>query len=172
MCDNWAALDPAQPALIHETATDTSLASPSVSSGGEAIRQIRLAQSPQTAFAHIAAFKAGAFSVPLFALFGEEALEYRLPDSGASVLVTDTGGARKIAVLRQKLPALVTVLVTDSDSGVTAVEGTENFDDAIDAESEAFEPGETNADDPEVIIYTSGTTGKPKGALHAHPFCW
>jgi len=184
VCDKWAALDPEQPALIHEhgngyitrvsfgelrrrsNQTANWLRKRGITKGSRVA--ILLAQSPQTAFAHIAAFKTGAISVPLFALFGEEALEYRLRDSGASVLVTDTEGATKIAAIRQRLPALVAVLVTDSDSGVTAVDGTENFDDAIQAESDAFEPAETNADDPAVIIYTSGTTGKPKGALHAH----
>ncbi|MFM0630445.1 AMP-binding protein [Paraburkholderia xenovorans] len=130
MCDKWAALDPAQPALIHEHCnghvTRVSFGELRRRSNQTAncLRRrgatqenrvaILLAQSPQTAFAHIAAFNAGAISLPLFALFGEEALEYRLRDSGASVLVTDTGGARKIAAIRQKLAALVTVLVTDS----------------------------------------------------------
>ncbi len=36
------------------------------------------------------------------------------------------------------------------------------------AQSTAFQPVATRADDPALIIYTSGTTGLPKGALHAH----
>src|SRR5690349_15971871 len=39
---------------------------------------ILLQQSPETAVAHIAAYKAGLIAIPLFVLFGEDALEYRL----------------------------------------------------------------------------------------------
>ena len=52
---------------------------------------VLLPQSPETAIAHVAGFKAGLITIPLFALFGAEALEYRLGDSGARVLVTDSG---------------------------------------------------------------------------------
>jgi acetyl-CoA synthetase len=41
-----------------------------------------LSQSPQLAVAHISTYKLGAIAVPLFVLFGEDALEYRLSDSG------------------------------------------------------------------------------------------
>src|SRR3712207_8342163 len=46
------------------------------------------------------------FRSPLFQLFGEQALEYRLRDSGAAALVTDAVGLAKIAGLRDRLPAL------------------------------------------------------------------
>ncbi|MCC7275635.1 MAG: AMP-binding protein, partial [Alphaproteobacteria bacterium] len=39
---------------------------------------ILLSQGPETAIAHVAAYKAGLIAVPLFTLFGPEALEYRL----------------------------------------------------------------------------------------------
>ncbi len=51
---------------------------------------ILLQQSPETAIAHIAAYKSALIAIPLFVLFGEEALEYRLGNSGAKALVTDT----------------------------------------------------------------------------------
>src|SRR5438477_6614528 len=47
---------------------------------------ILLPQAPETAIAHVAAWKAGLVSVPLFALFGEDALEYRLANCGARAL--------------------------------------------------------------------------------------
>ena len=49
---------------------------------------VMLPQSLEVAFTHIAAFKAGLISIPLFALFGEEALQYRLHNSGTRLLVT------------------------------------------------------------------------------------
>lgn len=127
---------------------------------------IFIPQGPQTAIAHLATYKAGAIAVPLFALFGADALEFRLADSGASALVTDRAGAAKIAPLRAALPALHTVYCIDC--GIDgAPEGTLPFEAALATESEHYTPVDTLAEDPAVIIYTSGTTGKPKGALHA-----
>src|SRR5260370_10197647 len=67
---------------------------------------ILLPQAPETAIAHVAAYKAGLVAVPLFTLFGEDALEYRLGNSGATALVTDSAGYAKIAALRARLPEL------------------------------------------------------------------
>ena len=39
---------------------------------------ILLPQAPETAIAHVAAYRAGLIAVPLFVLFGPDALEYRL----------------------------------------------------------------------------------------------
>ncbi|WDD93702.1 acyl-CoA synthetase [Burkholderia sp. FERM BP-3421] len=128
---------------------------------------IFLAQGPQTAIAHLAAYKFGAIAVPLFALFGADALEFRLSDSGAVALVTDRAGYEKIAPLRAQLHALTTVYCID-DAPDLAEPGVLSFDAVLDAESPDFTAADTAADDPALIIYTSGTTGKPKGALHAH----
>ncbi len=50
-----------------------------------------LSQRPETAVVHLAAYKLGAIALPLSTLFGPEALDYRLRDAGAKVVVTDTG---------------------------------------------------------------------------------
>src|SRR3954471_12522653 len=42
-----------------------------------------LSQSLELPIAHLAAFRAGLVSVPLFTLFGEDALQFRLANSGA-----------------------------------------------------------------------------------------
>jgi acetyl-CoA synthetase len=131
-------------------------------------------QSPETAIAHLAAYKAGLIAVPLFALFGEEALEYRLSNCGARGLVTDAVGLAKIAAIRDRLPELRTILLTDGGVGGEAnlcfAQGDQPlaFWPAVEAASDQFVPERTRADDPALIIYTSGTTGQPKGALHAH----
>ena len=46
---------------------------------------IILSQRPETAVAHLAAYKLGAIALPLSTLFGPEALDYRLRDAGARV---------------------------------------------------------------------------------------
>jgi acetyl-CoA synthetase len=126
---------------------------------------ILLSQGPETAIAHVAAYKAGLIAVPLFTLFGPEALEYRLADSGARALVTDEENAAKIAPVRDRLPALAHIILTD---GTLTDRGDAGFRRLMDRASAAFTPVATAADDPALIIYTSGTTGPPKGALHAH----
>lgn len=127
---------------------------------------ILLPQRPETAICHVAAWKMGAISLPLFTLFGEEALEYRLANAGAKVLVTDQANVAKIAALRERLPELKIVIGVDAD------QPGDGFDQAFwplveDARSE-YRNQPTAADDPALLIYTSGTTGQPKGALHAH----
>lgn len=117
---------------------------------------VLMPQRLETALAHIAALKLGAISIPLFKLFGEEALGHRLADSGAKAIVTDAEGAALLSGLREGLPELASVLNADEALGA-----------AMAAQSDRFTCADTTADDPAVLIYTSGTTGKPKGALHA-----
>lgn len=124
---------------------------------------VLLPQTPETAFAHIAALKLGAITIPLFTLFGDEALSYRLGNSGAKLVVTDTSGAAKLEKIRGELPELQTVFCIDG-----ALHGAEHLAPAMTDQPEAFTPKQTKADDPAIIIYTSGTTGQPKGALHGH----
>ncbi|MBN9674090.1 AMP-binding protein [Roseibium aggregatum] len=122
-----------------------------------------LPQIPQTAIAHIAAYKIGAVAVPLAALFGLEALRYRLQDSGASALVTDTAGLAKLSEIRDSLPGLGLVVSVDGpETGVAS------FDGLLAAASDRFDTLKTSPDDPALMIYTSGTTGQPKGVLHGH----
>ncbi|HEV7880382.1 acyl-CoA synthetase [Bradyrhizobium sp.] len=123
-----------------------------------------LSQSLELPVAHLAAFRAGMVSVPLFTLFGEDALEFRLGNSGAKAVVTDETGWEKLAKIRDRLPYLQDIYVT---SGAIHA-GAKPFWAAIEAASEEFTTVDTSADDPALIIYTSGTTGNPKGALHAH----
>jgi acetyl-CoA synthetase len=129
---------------------------------------IFLPQAPETALAHLAAYKLGAIAVPLFALFGVEALQYRLSNSGAVALVTDATGLRKIEQIRDSLPELKTIYCIDGDEQALEAAGVLPFWSSLEHEVRMLEPVDTLADDPAVIIYTSGTTGKPKGALHAH----
>ncbi|MBK5123384.1 acyl-CoA synthetase [Burkholderia sp. R-69980] len=130
---------------------------------------IFLSQSIETAIAHLAAYKAGMVAVPLFALFGVDAIEHRLNDSGAVALITDTAGVQKINEIRSALPTLRNVFNVDIDSDNNDQQApARSFWQTLNTASADFTPADTAADDPAVIIYTSGTTGKPKGALHGH----
>jgi len=125
---------------------------------------ILLPQCPETALAHIAIYKIGGIAIPLFTLFGPEALEYRLGNSGAKAVITDGSNLGKIWEIKERLPELQQIIVTRGE----AVEGVLDFWQAVEKGSPHFTPVRTRADDPALIIYTSGTTGPPKGALHAH----
>ncbi|HEX6118250.1 MAG TPA: acyl-CoA synthetase, partial [Dongiaceae bacterium] len=124
---------------------------------------ILLPQAPETAAGHIAIYKLGAIAVPLFVLFGPEALQYRLENSGAKAVITNADGAAKLAEIRGSLPDLRHVLCIDG-----APAGCLDLAAELESQASEFEPVDTAADDPAIIIYTSGTTGQPKGALHAH----
>ncbi|MGF1625713.1 MAG: AMP-binding protein, partial [Alphaproteobacteria bacterium] len=123
---------------------------------------ILLGQRPETAVAHLAAAKAGLVALPLFRLFGPDALLFRLQDSGTAALVTDRDGSEKAAPLRDALPALRCVYSVDGAS-----ECADDLSSALARASDSFAPHDTAADDPATLIYTSGTTGAPKGALLA-----
>ena len=179
VCDRWAEREPERVALtfvgVDNRARDYRYRDLRDWSNrlGNLLRQLGVArgdrvamllpQAPETAIGHIAAYKLGAIAVPLFALFGPEALQYRLGNSGAKVIITNHEGAAKLAEIRGQLPDLKHVLCIDGEAP-----GCRDLAAALADQPATFEPVDTAADDPAVIIYTSGTTGPPKGALHAH----
>ena len=124
---------------------------------------ILLPQAPETAYAHIAVYKLGAIALPLFTLFGPEALEYRLSDAAVGTLITNAEGFAKLESIRDRLPELKNIFLIEPDAPEA-----HNLRAAMEGRPSYFEPVKTRANDPALIIYTSGTTGKPKGALHAH----
>jgi acetyl-CoA synthetase len=123
-----------------------------------------LSQSLELPVAHLAAFRSGLVSIPLFALFGEDALQFRLSNSAARAVVTDAAGWEKLKKIRERLPNLQNVYLV----GENAASGAKPFWEEIAKASADFATVDTAAEDPAMIIYTSGTTGNPKGALHAH----
>ncbi|MGB0571461.1 MAG: AMP-binding protein [Alphaproteobacteria bacterium] len=128
---------------------------------------VLLPQMPETLVAHIAAYRAGFVAMPLAQLFGPDALEFRLSDSGARAIVTDRAGCVKLAEIRDSLPDLQLVLSVDgpADDGAG---GALDFYAELDRAKDSFTPVDTANGDPALLIYTSGTTGHPKGALLPH----
>jgi acetyl-CoA synthetase len=125
---------------------------------------ILLAQSAACAISHVAVYRAGLVAVPLFGLFGPDALEYRLADCGARFAISDLEGLSKLLEIRDRLPDLAQIVTVGSQGQA----GTIDFDQLLGQGSDHFDAMDTLAEDPALIIYTSGTTGQPKGALHAH----
>ncbi|WRH56298.1 MAG: AMP-binding protein [Bosea sp. (in: a-proteobacteria)] len=179
VCDRWAVLDANRPAII-EVSRDWRVTPVSFGALREAsdrladgLRRrgvqagdrvaILLPQGRCVLTAHLAAYKIGAIAVPLAALFGVDALAYRLLDSGAKVLVTDAPGLAKRRQIAQPLPQLSLTISTDGADG-DALDWSALLADARPDGTVAA----TGPDDPALMIYTSGTTGNPKGALHGH----
>jgi acetyl-CoA synthetase len=109
---------------------------------------VLLPQHPMVAFAHLAAYRLGAIAVPLFTLFGPDALAFRLKDSGAKLIVTDSVGVQTLSTIRDSLPDLLHVLTVDSHGGSDS----SSIDTLMDAASDSFETKRTYADDPALII--------------------
>ena len=77
---------------------------------------ILLPQAAETAYGHIAAYKLGAIAIPLFTLFGEEALSFRLGNAGARAVITNREGVARLARIRAQLPALEEVFCIDGEA--------------------------------------------------------
>lgn len=125
---------------------------------------ILLSQSIEAAISHLACWKMGAISIPLFSLFGEEALLFRLKDSGAKMIITEARQLEKILAIHHKLPNLEHIILIDAPGDPRTIDLWSNLTNG----SDEFTMLDTAPDDPSYIIYTSGTTGNPKGALMGH----
>ena len=126
---------------------------------------IILGQCPETILSHMACFKSGKISIPLFSLFGDDALLFRLKDSGASTVICDDLSIEKIKRINEFLPCLKNIISINrkkSDAKVLS------FYELISNASDKYKNVESKSNDPALIIYTSGTTGDPKGALLPH----
>ena len=178
VCDRWADTSADSPAIVSVKDNDTQITSFAelkdlsnqmanllISHGLAAGDRVAvfMGQSLEVAISHIAIYKAGGIAVPLFYLFGDDAIAYRLNDSAASFVITDQHKAQQLIARREELPELKHIIVVDH-----AVENCISWPQASKHQSTDFSPLDTRADDPALIIYTSGTTGQPKGAVHAH----
>ena len=179
VCDDWARRAPSRPALIEWTPKglrshsyeDLRQASNRLAHAlrrqglqpGERIALL-LPQSPETLIAHLAIYKIGAIALPLAALFGRDALEYRLTNSGAAAVITDARGVTKLREIGgAHLPDLRLIWsINGADGSVRDLHAD------LAQESMEFEAVDSGANDPALMIYTSGTTGLAKGALHGH----
>ena len=179
VCDAWARAAPERTALLYLRPDGTlrdwrygqlaraarRLANAFAAQGigrGDRVAAL-LPQTPETLLTHLAAWRLGAVTVPLFTLFGADGLRFRLADSGAKALVTDGPNLEKVLGIRDDLPDLAAIYSIDAREG-----GALGFWQELGKAADAHGIAPTGPDDPAFLAYTSGTTGPPKGALHGH----
>ncbi len=162
---------PDRPALIHErdgrietltfgelSRASSHLAARIVAAGvkpGERVGVFASAGNA-TAVAHIAALKAGAVTVPLVPLLGDDAISYRLDDAGIACVLVAPGESKRLGPIVGAAPTVRNVMTLGEE------------DDGAPHRADSFVPWATRPTDPAMIIYSSGTTGKPKGVLEPH----
>lgn len=124
---------------------------------------------PELYIAALGTLKNGSVFSPLFSAFGPEPIAARMTiGEGAVLVTTEALYKRKIAGIRDRLPALRHVLLIGDGTTPTAVDGTHHLISLMAEASDAFEIPPTDPEDMALLHFTSGTTGKPKGAIHVH----
>ena len=179
ICDVHAERTPDAPALLYEQPDGTlrtwSFGEISASAarcanvlahlgvGRGTIVGIHLPQCAEVLIAHVAIQKLGAIALPMFTLFGPDAIGYRLGDSAARVLITTPESFERNAEAIRDAESVKHVLTV----GDGPQAGSRDFWSLLQRAAPTSPTADTGADDPALLMYTSGTTGNPKGALHA-----
>ena len=109
-------------------------------------------RTPELLVTILATWRLGAVYQPLFTAFGPKAIEHRLEQSHARVIVTDSHNRAKLDEV-QACPSIITV---------RARSGELDFQQCLDAASPVCEPVMRSGNDPFLLMFTSGTTGPAK----------
>ncbi|MCH8741743.1 acetate--CoA ligase [Patescibacteria group bacterium] len=137
---------------------------------------IYLPMIPEVIISMLACARIGAIHVVVFSAFSSQALNIRLQDTKAKILITSDGYYRRGKVINLK---------QNADKGVNGTEvkkiivvrrtGNEVFwqknrdfwwEELVKNEKDFCPPATMDSEDTLFILYTSGSTGKPKGVVH------
>jgi len=112
-----------------------------------------LPRTPELLVTILGAWRLGAIYQPLFTAFGPKAVEHRIKESGAKMVVTH-------AVTSEKLDA-----IEAAPRRLVVGDGVEDFWTQVNRQSTEFEPVLLTGEAPFLAMFTSGTTG-PAKQLH------
>ncbi|WP_404436279.1 acyl-CoA synthetase [Stutzerimonas chloritidismutans] len=112
-----------------------------------------LPRTPELLVTILGTWRIGAIYQPLFTAFGPKAVEHRITESGAKMVVTDTTNNEKL----DSIDAAPCRLVVGN--------GDDDFWTQVNRQSAEFEPVLMGGESPFMAMFTSGTTG-PAKQLH------
>ncbi|KJK05441.1 AMP-binding protein [Pseudomonas tussilaginis] len=116
-----------------------------------------LPRVPELLITVLASWRLGAVYQPLFTAFGPKAIEHRLHQSAARVVITDRGNRSKL----DEVGDCPVVICINADEGADDVD----FHQALERASDLCEPVLLKGDAPFLMMFTSGTTGPAKPLL-------
>lgn len=117
-----------------------------------------LPRSPALIVVLLGTLRVGGVYQPLFTAFGPSAIEYRVGQSGAKLIVSDAENWSKLDGVADCPPLM---FVGDGDAPAEPA-AAHRYDDAM-AHPADFTPVRVGPNEPMLQMFTSGTTGKSKG---------
>ncbi len=119
----------------------------------------QLEKSPMALALYAASVMTGVVYLPLNTAYTAAEMHYFLDDSGARLLVCDSGRAAALSPIAAGLGAKVLTMDANGAGGLR---------DLAAGKPGGFSPVDRGPNDLAALLYTSGTTGRSKGAMLSH----